>query len=84
MTDVCYQLVKWSALAFGSVVASAVKATDSLAGRGVFAFLENASTRELLISERAPHRDRRNFCFYSKQKFSGLGAEAMLRIGLIR
>lgn len=51
MIDVCYQLIKWSALAYGSVVASAVKANDSLAGGGVFAFLENASTRELLRSE---------------------------------
>ena len=84
MTDVCYTSVKWPALAFGSVVASAVKANDSLAGGGVFAFRKNASTRELLISERAPHRPRRNFCFYSKQKFSGVGAEAMLCIDLIR
>lgn len=80
----CYPCSNWPALAQGSVVASAVKASDSLAGPCVFAFLENAGTRELLIYERAPHLDRRIFCFYSKQKISGRGAEAMLCIGLIR
>lgn len=80
----CYPETKWPALAYGSEIASAVKASDSLARPCFIAFGESAGSRELLLAERAPQLTRRNFCFYSKQKFSDLAAEAMLRIGLIR